>query len=69
MTFHVKKGAADPFRSEWYIQEAYMTSAEAITLALKLTQQNLNELGTNWEQYGYEWLVFETIASTEKKIW
>jgi hypothetical protein len=70
MPFHVKKGAADPFRGDWYIAESvHETSAEAIANALKLTQQNLNELWASWDQYGYEWSVFEETASGEKKIW
>jgi hypothetical protein len=68
--FHIKKGAADPFRGDWYIVEStHQTSAEAIGLALKLTQQNLDELGASWDQYGYEWSVFEQTTSVEKKIW
>jgi hypothetical protein len=70
MPFHVKKGPADPFRGDWYIPESvHETSTEAIARALKLTQQNLDELGTSWDQYGYEWSVFEEIPSNEKKIW
>lgn len=70
MSFHVKKGATDPFRGDWYTPESiHETSEEAIAEALKLTQQNLDELGTSWDQYGYEWSVFEETSSGETKIW
>lgn len=70
MPFHVKKGAADPFRGDWYIEEkTFETSEAAIGLALKLTYQNHLELGHSWEQYGYEWSVFEVTSTGETKIW
>ena len=70
MPFHVKKGAADPFRGDWYIQEStFITSTEATYSALKLTHQNYSDLGDSWEQFGYEWSVFEVTAEGEKKIW
>jgi hypothetical protein len=70
MSFHVKKGPADPFRGEWYMPESvHETAIEAIDRALILTQQNVNELLASWDQYGYEWSVFEETPSGEKKIW
>ena len=70
MPFHLKKGAADPFRGDWYIPEStFRTVSEAIDLALRLTQQNYLELGHSWEQFGYEWSVFEETSSGETKIW
>ena len=70
MTYHVKKGPADPFRGDWYIQDdSFSSSAEAVASALTLTHQNYTELGNSWEQYGYEWSVFEESSNGERKIW
>lgn len=70
MKFHVRKGPADPFRGDWYTQEnSFPTSEEAVATALILTHQNYIELGNGWEQYGYEWSVFEETSGGDKKIW
>jgi hypothetical protein len=70
MAYHVKKGPADPFRGDWYIQESsFPSSEEAVASALRLTYQNFAELGNSWDQYGYEWSVFEESLNAEKKIW
>ena len=70
MQYHVKKGPADPFRGDWYVQEnSFPSSEEAVASALRLTYQNYSELGNSWEQYGYEWSVFEESPNAEKKIW
>jgi hypothetical protein len=70
MPFHVKKGAADPFRGNWYLPGSiFNTSSEAITLALNLTNENYVEFGRSWDEFGYEWSVFEESPSGEKKIW
>ncbi len=70
MSYHIRKGPADPFRGDWYIQEnSFPSSSEAITSALALTHQNYIELGNGWEQYGYEWSVFEETPDGNKKIW
>jgi hypothetical protein len=68
--FQVKKGAADPFRGDWYIPEqTFETEAEAIALAMQRTQEEYNQLQTSWEQYGCEWSVFEQAPTGETKIW
>jgi hypothetical protein len=70
MPFHVKKGAADPFRGDWYIPEqTFETATEAIALAMQRTQEEYNYLNTSWEQYGYEWSVFKQTSTGETKIW
>ena len=70
MAYHISKGPADPFRGDWYIQEdSFDSLTGAIAAALKLTYQNYLELGDGWEQYGYEWSVFEEAAHGNKKIW
>src|SRR6478735_5436979 len=68
--FLVKKGPADPFRGDWYIDEKSFASArEAIEEAAALTLANYNEYLLSWEQFGYEWSVFEKEGDLEKKIW
>lgn len=68
--FLVKKGSADPFRGDWYTQEVSFTSEnEAITEAARLTIADHSSYGNSWEQYGYEWSVFEKIGEEERKIW
>lgn len=70
MPFHVKKGAADPFRGDWYIPEkTFDNAAKAVALAMMRTQENYHDLRTSWEQYGYEWSVFEQTSAGETKIW
>src|SRR5690349_17010271 len=70
MMYHVKKGPADPFRGDWYIKEnSFPSSTEAIASALLLTHQNYIEFGKDWDQYGYEWSVFEQTPNEDKKIW
>lgn len=66
----VKKGPADPFRGDWYILEKEFTDHhQAIAFAAKLTLQNSEELKNSWEQFGYEYSVFELVGGIEKKIW
>jgi len=68
--FHVKKGAADPFRGDWYIPEqTFETAAEAIAFAMLRTQEEYDQLRISWEQYGYEWSVFEQTPTGETKVW
>jgi hypothetical protein len=70
MPFCVKKGAADPFRGDWYISEqVFNNQSDAVAMALKLTQENFNQLQLRWDQYGYEWSVFEQTENDERKIW
>ena len=66
----LKKGPADPFRGDWYIQEAEFTSQqEVIEKAASLTLKSQHELKNNWEELGYEWSVFENEDNSETKIW
>ena len=68
--FLVKKGPADPFRGDWYIEEkAFNDFNEAIAYAAKLTINNFNEFKKDWDEFGYEWSVFEKKESTETKLW
>jgi hypothetical protein len=68
--FQVKKGPADPFRGDWYIPEqTFETATEAIALAMQRTQEEYSQLKISWEQYGYEWSVFEQTTTGEIKIW
>jgi hypothetical protein len=69
-TYLLKKGAADPFRGDWYIyEESFASAEEAITQAAALTLAQYNTYLLSWEQYGYEWSVFEKEGDSEKKIW
>ena len=62
----VKKGPADPFRGSWYSDEKDFTKKEdAVEYVAKLTLENHIALPYSWDQYGYEWSVFES----EIKIW
>ena len=66
----LKKGPADPFRGDWYTDEIRFASAEeAIAQAAALTLAEYNAYLTSWEQFGYEWSVFEKVGDTERKIW
>lgn len=66
----VKKGAADAFRGDWYIEEKrFNKKSEAFENAMELTLANYYEFLLSWEEFGYEWSVFETNNGTEKKIW
>jgi len=66
----VKKGLADPFRGDWYIQEAdFKDKEKAVESAALLTLTNVKELTKHWEEFGYEWSVFEKEGSHETKIW
>jgi hypothetical protein len=66
----LKKGPADPFRGDWYIDEKSFTSADkAIAQAAALTLAEYSEYLMSWEQFGYEWSVFEKEGDIEKKIW
>ncbi len=68
--YFVKKGPADPFRGDWYIDEgSFDTAGEAIEQAAALTLAEYNEYLMSWAQFGYEWSVFEKEGDTEKKIW
>lgn len=68
--FLVKKGPADPFRGDWYIHETEFKELEkAIQSAAALTIANFHELKNSWEEFGYEWSVFEKNGQHEKKIW
>lgn len=69
-TYLVKKGAADPFRGDWYIlDEEFNSAEEAISTAAEKTLAQYKEYNHDWEQYGYEWSVFEKSENVEKKIW
>lgn len=66
----IKKGPADPFRGDWYIQETdFEEQAEAIEAAATLTLENFRQLKSGWAEFGYEWSVFENGKESEKKIW
>ncbi len=66
----VKRGAADPFRGDWYIlEEEFHEMGKAIEKAAALTINNFLQLKTSWEEYGYEWSVFEKSDQHEIKIW
>ena len=70
MSFHIKKGSADPFRGDWYIYEkSFSEKMDAVNLALELTVKNLVHWGNSWEEYGWEWSVFEESSNGDKKIW
>lgn len=69
-SFWVKKGPADPFRGDWYLEgESFSEKDTAIRHAANLSLENYRELSSGWEQYGYEWSVFRNENGTEKKIW
>jgi hypothetical protein len=54
-TYFIKKGAADPFRGDWYIEEKTLNDlTEAISTAADLTLMNFKEFGKDWEEFGYE---------------
>lgn len=64
--FYVKKGPADPFRGSWYtIEKSFSSKQEAVEYAANLTLDNHHSLPNAWDQYGYEWSVFEN----DEKIW
>jgi hypothetical protein len=66
----VKKGPADPFRGDWYIpQSDFQEQSEAIKAAATWTLENFRQLKSSWEEFGYEWSVFERRDESEKKIW
>ena len=68
--YFIKKGPADPFRGDWYVHEAeFSTQHEAIAAAASLTLKSLYELKNGWEEFGYEWSVFEHSENLEIKIW
>ena len=70
MKYHISKGPADPFRGDWYTRESsFASKTEAVVSALALTHSNFKELNAGWEQYGYEWSVFEETEDGIKKIW
>lgn len=69
-SYLLKKGPADPFRGDWYIHEVEFNELEkAIETAATLTHSNFPELKNSWEEFGYEWSVFEKIEHQEIKIW
>jgi hypothetical protein len=69
-TYFIKKGAADPFRGDWYIEEKTLSDlSEAISAAADLTLKNFNEFGKDWDEFGYEWSVFEKEEMKEIKLW
>ncbi|MFZ5554591.1 MAG: hypothetical protein ACOZCO_15835 [Bacteroidota bacterium] len=69
-SYKVKKGAADPFRGDWYTDEKIVhLKEEAVELAAELTLANYHEFLSGWEEFGYEWSVFEIKNGEEKKIW
>ena len=58
------------FKGDWYDQPEIMkTKEEAIAKAAGLTLANYREWKLSWEEYGYEWSVFEKEDESEKKIW
>ena len=69
-TYIVKKGPADPFRGDWYTDEqTFVTIDKTIAAAGELTLNNYSEFENSWEEFGYEWSVFEKTDSSEIKIW
>jgi hypothetical protein len=70
VAYIVKKGPADMFRGDWYINDESMETKEAaIAKAAALTLASFRDLEKDWEQYGYEWSVFERENGVDKKIW
>jgi hypothetical protein len=70
VSYLVKKGPADPFRGNWYVPEAeFSTQLEAIAKAASLALKSQRNLKNSWEEFGYEWSVFETDGNSETKIW
>lgn len=68
--YTIKKSPADPFRGDWYIHEADFSKIEqAIVKAAELTLKNYEELQNSWDEFGYEWSVFEEKDNIEKKLW
>lgn len=66
----VKKGPADPFRGDWYTPEAEFNELQiAMESAAALTIKSYHELNYSWEEFGYEWSVFEKDGDLETKIW
>lgn len=67
----IKKGPADMFRGDWYIEDELMETREAaIAKAAAQTLAAYRDMGSSWEQYSYEWSVFERAEGHEdKKIW
>jgi hypothetical protein len=66
----VKKGPADPFRGDWYSDEKPFADLEtAISIAAALTIANYESLMNNWEEFGYEWSVFEKVEAGDTKLW
>jgi len=58
------------FRGDWYDQDEVMATREdAIAKAATLTLEEYFGMPNDWEQYGYEWSVFEKENNVEKKIW
>jgi hypothetical protein len=69
VVYKVKKGAADPFRGDWYADESIFENKKAaIEYASQLTLANYNGFKNSWEEYGYEWSVFESDIF-ENKVW
>lgn len=69
-SFILKKGPADPFRGDWYLEEGrFKDKEEAIRLAAAKTFEEYQNLKTSWEAYGYEWSVFRKADGAEMKIW
>lgn len=67
-SYLVKRGPADPFRGNWYTEAMEFESLEeAIRTAAAKTLENFTELQNSWDEFGYEWSVFE--KETGKKIW
>ena len=68
--YPVKKGPADPFRGDWYLEEkTFDNPEEAISIAASLTMENFTEFGKDWDEFGYEWSVFEKTETGETKVW
>jgi hypothetical protein len=66
----LKKGAADPFRGDWYLEEeSFERREDAVAKAASLTLSNYREWKMSWEEFGYEWSVFERTSSSEVKVW
>lgn len=58
------------FRGDWFDQDEEAASREeAIAKAASQTLEEYFRMENDWEQYGYEWSVFEKENEVEKIIW
>jgi hypothetical protein len=66
----VMRGPADVFRGDWYDQRVeFMDLEEAIQNAFDKTLSNYLRFLQSWEEFGYEWSVFEIDVNNSTKIW